>query len=73
MQSYLAKYFKKYLSSAAFKFLKILTFLTICLMDTEYWQFAFSKLLQNIFLCVWRLKFALLNKGTLTPKIVLEN
>lgn len=45
MQSYLAKYLSKYLSLAGFTFLKILDFLTIGLMDTEYWQFAFSKLI----------------------------
>lgn len=45
MQPYLAKYLNKYLSLAGFKFLKILNFLTISLMDTEYWQFVFSKLI----------------------------
>jgi len=71
MQSFLAKYLNKRVSLAGFKFLKILNFLTIQLMDAEYWQFAFSKLIT--LLRVWRLKFTLLNKGTRTPKIALEN
>lgn len=53
MQSYLAKYLNKYLSLSGFKFLKILNFLTICLMDTEHWQFAFSKLITKYtFVCL---------------------